>query len=81
LLAFADFFTGNADHTSIEQVDRCVDTTTGQLTKAGFLRNFENKYPDFFKTFYGLFPDLTFPYDLSMSNEGMVIFNTIYVKI
>jgi len=33
LLVFADFFTVNAHHTSIGQVDRYVGTTIGQLAK------------------------------------------------
>jgi len=51
---------------------------------AGFLRNFENKFPDFqdlFQIFSGLFPDLTFPNGLPRLNSGTIIFTTIQVKL
>jgi len=47
-----------------------------EILKINF-QSFSRPFPDISV----LFPDLTFPYDLPMSNTGTVIFNTIYVKL
>jgi len=51
--------------------------------KPVFQRNFKYKFPEFFQTFSGLFPDFTFPNDIPSSNTGTntVANHTMKIKL